>query len=292
VAAGEQGNLPKSLSLLQRAWELKKSYDIAGNLGITETKLKMWPQAAEHLSFAIATFPATAAPDHRKKLEKRLAEVRKQVVAVTVRCGVEGATVRVGTRIVGETPLQSPVFLPAGTSNLEVSAPGYETERRIIKGEAGASLTVSIELRLKASDRSYVPEIVLGSVALVGIGVGAGFLAAASGKRGDADDKLAAMQEKAGYDMVCPKGTDNPDCATIKGLREDHDTFQIVGAVSLGIGGAALAAGLAHFLLVSDGEGSEPEKPGGPSKKASMPLDVTPWADARGGGGLAVGGRF
>ncbi len=146
--------------------------------------------------------------------------------------------------------------------------------------------------------RSYLPEIVLGSVVLVGVGVGAGFFAAASGKSGDADDLLAGLAAEPGATdakYVCFE-SDSDTCGEIMSLREDHDTFQSVGVVSLGIGGAALVAGLAHFFLVSDGEEPEsepePKKPAGPNKKAAMPLRVAPWADVHGGGGLAVGGRF
>src|ERR1700678_2908811 len=37
--------------LFREAWTLKRSYDIAGNLGIAEAALGRWCDAAEHLSF-------------------------------------------------------------------------------------------------------------------------------------------------------------------------------------------------------------------------------------------------
>src|ERR1700679_4224184 len=40
------------------AWKLKKSFDLAGNLGTLEADLKKWRTAAEFLAYALREFPA------------------------------------------------------------------------------------------------------------------------------------------------------------------------------------------------------------------------------------------
>src|SRR4051812_2896716 len=52
--------------LFQQAWALKHSYDIGGNLGLAELALGKYRDAAEHLSYALKTFPANGKGPHRE----------------------------------------------------------------------------------------------------------------------------------------------------------------------------------------------------------------------------------
>src|SRR5690242_465502 len=55
--------------LFRQAWALKHSYDIGGNLGLAELALGKHRDAAEHLSYALKTFPANGKGPHRELLQ-------------------------------------------------------------------------------------------------------------------------------------------------------------------------------------------------------------------------------
>ena len=58
------------------------SHDAAANLGITETFLKKWDEAAEHLDLALRTFPTAGPAENRARLEKLLAESKSHVATL------------------------------------------------------------------------------------------------------------------------------------------------------------------------------------------------------------------
>jgi hypothetical protein len=83
------------------------------------------------------------------------------------------------------------------------------------------------------------PWIVVGSGA-VAAGVGAVFLGLASGAKGRVES--------------APMGT---YWDTVEGDAADASTFSIVGAILLGVGGAALVGGLVWLLVGGDGEAEQ-----------------------------------
>src|SRR5262245_10412829 len=61
------------------ALKLKKSYDVAGNLGSLELLLKMPRDAAEHLAFAVRNYASTGTtPEQLEKAKQKLAEAKKR----------------------------------------------------------------------------------------------------------------------------------------------------------------------------------------------------------------------
>ncbi|MCK6591615.1 MAG: hypothetical protein L6Q76_29015, partial [Polyangiaceae bacterium] len=74
IEAHKQGNLVEAEGYYRTAFDLKKSYDIAGNLGDVELKLGKPRDAAEHLSFTIRNFPLTGKPELRERMQKALDE--------------------------------------------------------------------------------------------------------------------------------------------------------------------------------------------------------------------------
>jgi tetratricopeptide (TPR) repeat protein len=103
AAAYDAGRLPEAQTKLEQAWALKKTHDIAGNLGVVELKLGKYPQAAEHLAWALQHFPPTEADQAKRGFEKQLAKARAEVGALRVRVSVDGAEVTVNGRAVGAT---------------------------------------------------------------------------------------------------------------------------------------------------------------------------------------------
>ncbi len=244
----KEGAVADAEKAFEEAWSQRKSWDIAGNLGLTEAAQKKWDEAAEHLAYALGHIGGLAKPEQRRALEERLAEAKTQVATVTVRTSA-GATVTVGPRLY--KPLEGPLFLAPGTHSITASLEGFETSSATATVKAGEATEIAIELKpiagatptgsASSSGSSAVPPpppkgekpiwppILLGGVAAVGVGLGVGFLAADAGKTSEADDLAAG----------CP--TAPASCVTAgDDLLSTANTFRGVGIAGFGLAGAGL----------------------------------------------------
>ncbi|WP_437279879.1 PEGA domain-containing protein [Sorangium sp. So ce375] len=210
------------------AWKLKRSYDVAANLGDVELVLGDAPSAAEHLAYALREFPAGGKPALRETLTKRFEEARAKVGTLVVRTDVEGARVFVDGTLRGLTPLADPVFVEPGAHVISVEHEGYETQKMTAQLGAGGTIEKELQLKRKAAGapptamkvpetgeapltklpettaaspaaRSWVPVIALGAASVVGLGVAVGFTVASNGASADAhrfSDVLAQANEQ------------------------------------------------------------------------------------------------
>src|SRR4051812_7384647 len=60
--AYKQNRLKDAYGFYREAWNLKQSYDIAGNLGAVELAINLPRDAAEHLIHSLRQFPANGKP--------------------------------------------------------------------------------------------------------------------------------------------------------------------------------------------------------------------------------------
>jgi hypothetical protein len=94
--------------------------------------LARYPESLE----AFERFKAEAPESVRARVEaldELIAEVRRRVTTLEVRCNVDGAQVRLGDRVIGTTPLAKPVVVVAGEVQLEISAPGLASFTKVLK---------------------------------------------------------------------------------------------------------------------------------------------------------------
>src|SRR5262245_20529051 len=96
--AFDAGRYPEAQAKLEAAWAIKKTYDIAGNLGVVEVKLGKYTAAAEHLSWALLHFPPTETNKARRGYEQELAKARAEVAALRIRVSTDGAEITVNGR--------------------------------------------------------------------------------------------------------------------------------------------------------------------------------------------------
>jgi hypothetical protein len=132
------------------AWALNPTYDVAANLGHTEYQLGKYRDAAEHLSFALRNWPIVGKREPRELVQKRLAEARKQVGAVTIRVSRPGAEVFVDGKAVGRAPLEQEVFVEPGARSIEAKLAGYEDDQQRIEASKGGELSVMLTLAASA----------------------------------------------------------------------------------------------------------------------------------------------
>jgi tetratricopeptide (TPR) repeat protein len=282
----------------QAAWDLKKSYDIAGNLGEVELKLGQTREAATHLSYSLRHFPATGKEAARQKLQQLFEQARKETVTFQIRVNVDGAQISVSGRHVGTSPLTEPVFTEPGPVILEATLAGHEPAVKTIQSAKGWSDEVELILKPKPEkpviagprteppkpagffEGKSVPLILTGAGLTTGLLL-TGFIltAAANGKSADAGAQLAMLQ-RAG--RPCSDPMVGPLC------KEQRDALRSQSALANGAlavflaGGVTAAATTAYLFWPAS-------SPSSPQSSASLrPL----FAASPGGGGVWVAGTF
>jgi hypothetical protein len=135
------GRHAEALAAYQEAVALRPDPALIYNIGRAHQGLGDYPAALD----ALETFERTAPPDVRARvpgLPMLLADVRKHVALVFVSSDVAGATVRLGPRVLGTTPLPAPVRVNVGTYTLFVEKDGYfPVERAATVGGGGGIVT-------------------------------------------------------------------------------------------------------------------------------------------------------
>lgn len=281
------------------AWEQKKSYDIAGNLGLAEFQQNKWRDAAEHLSFAVKYFPASGKSANRELLDNVFAKVKAEVGAVDLIVNVPGAEVIVDGKKVGISPLGDTLFVDPGSRTIEVSLSGYEPAKETVLARKGDSKKLTITLTPKkdqvavTAPPGYRPQraliVVGGAVAAIGIGAGVAFTVLANGQATEAEEQ----QGKLSGTSACFQtgGAALPSaCADLRGHLENQGTYSNAALVSFIAGGAfALGtAGLAVWRLTS---APRTERDRTPAASAKASARVVPVVDAS-TRGVAIVGRW
>jgi PEGA domain len=160
------------------AFRLKRSYDVAGNLGSLELTLGLPRDAAEHLSFALRSYASSGTtPEQLEKAKQRLADAERQVGTVKLTVSVEGAEVLVDGKPVGRAPLGEEVFVESGERRIEARLSGYEPAKQTItiaKGQAAAvTLTLAAVAAAPVPSAAVVPvATVVPSAAVVPVATG------------------------------------------------------------------------------------------------------------------------
>jgi hypothetical protein len=294
VALGEKERWTEAEPLLREAWKLKHSYDIAGNLGIAEAGLSKHRDAAEHLTFALRSFPANGKPEHRQLLEQTLARARLQVAAVTVRVNKEKADVLVDGRGVGISPLADAVFVDPGRRTFEAKLAGYEAAPQVIEAKKGDSTEVALVLKTPAPPppppgppvkdvwRPGTAVLVTGgALAVGGLAAGAGLTVAANQKRADAGALAATLPAGGPVCAGTPVASVATTCTAVKNAAASRDALSRGAVAGFVLGGAfgLATAGLGWWTAASP----KGERSGKPSVR------VVPFAGATGGGLVVLG---
>jgi hypothetical protein len=282
------------------AWEQKKSYDIAGNLGLAEFQQRKWRDAAEHLSFAVKSFPASGKAANRTLLESVFDQVKAEVGAVAVTISMPGAEVSVDGVKVGVSPLSDTVFVDPGARKIEATLQGYEPATRTITATKGSSQELTLTLVPKKEapkPESFgwrptrVHLIAGGAAAVVGLGAGIAFTAVANGKASDA----AAMRgDLTGpYGCYATTGPTASKCDELTSTLKSQSTFGNLAVAGFVIGGVAAlgTAGLAAWTFLVPAEPKADSATGSAMSTARSTARMVPVVDAS-TRGVAVVGRW
>jgi hypothetical protein len=286
---------------LLAAFALNRSYDIAANLGNTQYRLGKYRDAAEHLAFAVRSWPVIGKREQREFSAKRLAEARKFVASVTIRVSSPGAKVLIDGREVGLTPLDGEVFVEPGTHAIEAKLAGYAEAKQTIEAVKGGAQEMSLMLTpvaqaASASDSeqvappvksvtaettqgntrdapsSGVRPLVIGGLVTAGVLVvaGAAFAGASNAHASDAEEqRTAALQRGVPYPCRNPEYAQT--CAEYTDTLTAQRTFANLSVTSFALGGVMGAATAIYALVV-------------PAPKAGGHVRAVPVATTVGGG--------
>lgn len=305
-AAFRQGNAlykqqryAEAKAAFEQAFKLKRSHDIAANLGFAELKLGLQRDAAEHLAFAVKNWPPTGKAENRESALHWLGIAKGAVMTLKVTVNVDGATVLVDGKAVGTSPLETEVFVDPGTRTIGARLAGYADAEHAVQATQGGEQKVEIALVAAPppgpaggggrgptppptpARRSVVPGAVLGGVGGAALVTGIGLIVAGAGKLSTSKTE---SQQVLDAHKSCVAGATNYDtqqCASLASTASTSDTLDRVGLGFLVGAGAAAVGSVVYFVWPA-------AKPSAPSAGV---VHVVPSVSAT-GGGLVVSGTF
>lgn len=237
-----RGKWAEAESAYQAAWDLRRTFDIAGNLGDCEMHVGQAREAAEHLSYALGNVPAGVTSEQIEALRSALREAQKQVGTLEVVLNVSGAQLFVdGKRA---EVFSGKLFVEPGLRTIEAQAAGYEAAKKTVTVRPGT--TEKAELALAPPKRSAVPAIVIGGVGLVAAASGIGLLIAAGAKTDPVRD-LNASIVKAGHTCLTGAASYDPRCEKLHDMASSGDAMHNAG-VGLLVGASAAAVGTVVYM--------------------------------------------
>lgn len=298
-AAFRDGKYAQAQAAYKAAWALDlRSQRVVRNLGSTELELRMYRDAAEHLTIALRL--ADASDPKRASIEKDVAEARAKVGAIVM--SVKGAgqpldgveIVQIETGRSYQTPLVDPIFVDAGKSSFRIRREGYESQEKVFDLKPGEQVTPEVELaRAPGFDgktgptsptstttapvpgaRSKMPGLIVGGVGVAAAIVGGALVGVASA----VPDDIRSKQPNPPCRRA-PQADEDAVCADLRSQANSGSAMSNAGVGMLVGGGVLVAAGVLWLLI--------------PSKKASdaKASHVVPVV-GRDGGGLVLSGSF
>lgn len=315
-AAFGKGDMAEAERLFAEAFALRKSSDIAANLGQAELEQQKFRAAAEHFQWALTNLLPSASDAQRKAVETGLAKSRAEVASLRLEIKPDGSDVLVGDQNVGKSPIAGGVYVDAGEVIVSVKHEGYIAIDKRVMVAKGTEQAVEVTLVPKDSSapppaaeapvdsglkpssgvtadsssvsgpKSLVPAYVATGVAVAGGVTGLVFLLSANSKADDADRIRDDLQSQGG----CGDGGTAPaaPCADLLDRRKSIDTTRNLEIGAFVVGGvAALVAGYFYWDALSHRStsgGQATRQPPRPRLALTPRLDVTRAPDHAGGG--------
>jgi hypothetical protein len=300
--AMKKGKFDEARSILLRAYEHSRSFDVAGALGNAELELRRYRDAAEHLAESLRGFPTGESLELKKKVRRGLETAKKHVGTVRLVLTAPEAEVLVDGTIVAPVPPE--IFLEPGTRTIEARLGSGEIERQTIDVAAGEERTIELDLRpaspsepdlaspapaaipadppptrtSPSSGRSVVPIYVGAGLTAVGAAAWIGFGISA----GSAKDDLSTFRARYG-DRACSSGSaPASECA---GAKDDYNRQRqnaTLATIGMALTLTAGAATVAYVLWWPDEGRALTSRP---HWKPAFAFDTT-------GGGAYVTGSF
>ncbi len=276
-AAFARNDMAEAERLFAEAFSLRKSSDIAANLGQSELEQQKYRPAAEHFQWALVNLLPSASDAQRRAVENGLARARAEVAVLRLDVKPDGSDVLVGEQNLGKTPINGDVYVEPGEVIISVKHDGFTSlDKRMVVGK-GTEQADEIALLPKTEEapsraapvapsppndagagasapgtdrptghKSLVPAFVATGVAVAGGVVGLIFTVNAGSKSSDADrlrDDLNALGG-CGENGTAPAD----QCKDLSEQRKSVDSSRNIAIGAFVVGGvAALTAGYFYW---------------------------------------------
>jgi hypothetical protein len=290
----------------REAWTLRRSFDIACNLGRTEAELMLSRDAAEHLDYCLRTFSVSSRSDMKdayKRFRDLFTKVRAEVAALQIEASPPGTEITVDGARYGIAPLGRDVFVDPGQHRVVGRFAGFGDAQRIVQVDAGGTLSVNLTLtQAPAATATPAPPaptpgaspappdptpphakartIVVASGAaltLAGMGVGLGFLLKAE-SAADRVDELNTTLQSSG--TACSPTSSAASCRELRSEIDGEKRSRDIASAAFTAGAVASLATLGAWLLIPE---SRPDRTSG--------VRATPYFSAE-QAGLSVSGAY
>jgi len=255
-----QGDARGGEAKLEEAWALKKTADIAGNLGSVELELKEYDRAANHLSYCERHLPVSTPKEQREALHAQLAEAKTHVAALVLDVVPGGVEIDVDGENIGRAPLEGPLYVNPGSHRVIAKLDGLVTKEIAFtviaaeeKHQALALDPVKQHTTPIVERRSPMPGAMMIGVGGAGVLVGATLLGLTVPKENDA--------RALGRGLVCAPAQMDAGCSKLASVVSTHNAFVYGGWVTASVGVALAGAGIAYLAW-----------PYGSERKASVTL--------------------
>lgn len=281
-ALGKKNDWQGAYDALLRSFELRASHDTAANLAYAAQKAGKHADAARYAAFAIRHMPTAEPEEKRKVVAKMLEEAKKRVATVHLTTDPRSAEILIDDASIGSMEsLEDPVFLMPGEHVIEARAAGHEPARERIVATQGAERALSLKLVQASStaspgalpdsglgrtqappsrsdsrqngkaDSNILPVALIGGgVAVIGLGVGVGFLLAGNSKKSDADELRDETRARGGC------AVDPAACRELQDEYASADSRYNISTIGFVTAGVAALGTLAYVLLSPEPRGA------------------------------------
>jgi hypothetical protein len=160
------GDYTAAYEQYREAWSLRKSFDIACNLGRTEAELGFSRDAAEHLDQCLRTYSVSSrseVKDANRRFRELFERERAKVGTLEVESNPPGAEIAVDGMVQGTSPLGRSLFLEPGEHRIRARLSGYRD--RVVVVDATAGESESLRLELVSAVSAPPPVVVVGAAA-------------------------------------------------------------------------------------------------------------------------------
>lgn len=257
VALYQEGDFERALFEFQNAYDAAPTYRVLYNIGVTQVELHDYAGAQTSLRRYLEEGGDEISAERRSTIEGQLAKLAERVGTLIVTTVPPGAAVRVGSKVVGESPVELPVNI--GPVAVEVLFEGYASASRQVAIIGGEETRVDLVLEAMgaSSGSGVVPSgrtdapvvtptedevdlrvqrLLLGTWISLAFGVAFGAGATATG--------VFALQARNDYEDVL-----NEIDATQDEIDDRHDRARNLGLTTDVLVGAAAVAGVTALGL-------------------------------------------
>jgi hypothetical protein len=267
----DKGKFGDAETMYRAAFELRQSFEIAGNLGDVEIIQGKHREAADHLALALREFPPSGKPAQKEALRKRLREATSQIGTVKVTVSAPGAEVVLDGVTIGKSPIEREIYVDKGDRVIEARLAGHEPAKEKITATSGSTHDVSLTLtkieppKPKPKPVETTPEasggeapkknliIIIGGamVSVAAVATGVGLTVAANSAADDALAMKNALDARGAplCNQYLPSDNQTAsECAALRESLSDQGSYANTAVVAYVIGGLA-AAGTAVYAF-------------------------------------------